>query len=131
MDEQDSGLEAALDVAQEAEDGGDLGDGVFVDAVQADQGVEDDEAGADALHRFHQAPAVRAMIEPQRGHIDDRDVEGLEPGAGGARDTLEPGAHDVTGVLGGEQQDRSRLVGGEAAQAWDAGGDRDGGVLRS
>ena len=40
----------ALDVAQEAEDGGDLGDGVLVDGVQADQGVEDHEAGPDALH---------------------------------------------------------------------------------
>ena len=48
MDEQHGGPEAALDVAQEAEDGGDLGDGIFVDAVQPDEGVEDDEAGADA-----------------------------------------------------------------------------------
>ena len=36
----------------------------------------------------------------------------------------------MPGVLGGEQQDRARFVGGEAAQAWDAGGDRDGDVER-
>ena len=58
MDEQDGGLEAALDVVQEAQHGGDLGDDVLVDAVQAHQGVEDDEAGRDALHRFDQALAA-------------------------------------------------------------------------
>ena len=130
MDEQHGGPEAALDVAQEAEDGGDLGDGIFVDAVQPDEGVEDDEAGADALHRLDQALAVGAMIEAQGWHVDDGDVEGFEPGAGGARDPLEAGAHDVSCVLGGEHQDRARLVGGEAAQAGDAGGDGDGEVER-
>ena len=53
VDQQHGGLEAALDVAQEAEDWGDLGDGVLVDAVQADQGVEDHEAGPDPFHRLH------------------------------------------------------------------------------
>ena len=130
MDQQDGAREAALDVAQEAEDGGDLGDGVLVDAVQAHERVEDDEPGPDALDRLHQALAVRAMVEAQRGHVDDGDVEGLEPGAGGARDALEAGAHDVPGVLGGKQQDRAGLVGDEAAQAGHAGGDRDGEVQR-
>ena len=50
VDEQDGGLEPALQVAQEAENGGDLGDRVLVDAVQADQGVEDHEAWPDARH---------------------------------------------------------------------------------
>ena len=107
VDQQHGGLEAALDIAQKAEDGGDLGDGVLVDAVQADQGVEDHEAGPDAFHRLHQALTVRAMIEAQRRDVDDRDVEGVEAGAGGAGDTLEAGTHDVACVLGGEQQDRA------------------------
>ena len=128
VDEQHGGLEASLYVAQEAEDGGDLGDGIFVDAVQADERVEHHEAGADALHRLDQALAVGAMIEAQCGDVDDGDVEGLEAGAGGAGDALEPGAHDVAGVLGREHQDRAGLVGGEAAQARDAGGDRHGDV---
>ena len=68
--------------------GGDLGGGIFVDAVQPDQGGGDNEAGTDALHRLHQALSARAMIEAQRGHVGDRDVEGVEPGAGGARDRV-------------------------------------------
>ena len=130
VDQQDRGLEASLDVAQEAEDGGDLRDGILVDAVEADEGVEDEEAGPDALHGLDQALAVGAMIEAQGGHVDDGDVEGLEAGAGGAGDALQPGADDVAGVLCGEQQDRAGLVGGEAAQAGDAGGDGHGEVER-
>ena len=130
VDEQDGGLEAALDIAQEAEDGGDLGDGVLVDAVQADQGVEDDEAGPDTFHGLQQALPVVAMVEAQDGDVDDGDVEGLERGAGGPGDALETGAHDMAGVLGGEQQDRPGPFGGEVAQAGDAGGHRDGEIER-
>ena len=130
VDQQYGGFEAALDVAQEAEDGGDLGDGVLVDGVQADQGVEDHEAGPDALHGVQQTLTVVAVVETECRDVDDGDVEGLEPGAGGAGDTLEAGTHDMAGVLGGKQQDRSGLIGGEAAQAGDPGGDRDGKIER-
>ena len=44
MDEQDGGLAAPLQLAQAVEDGGDLGDGVLVDAMQANKGVEDKRA---------------------------------------------------------------------------------------
>ena len=43
MDEQDGGAAAALQLAQAVEDGCDLADGVFVGAMQADQGVEDEQ----------------------------------------------------------------------------------------
>ena len=60
---------------------------------------------------------VAAVVEAQHGDVDDGDVEGVEVGAGGAGDALEARAHDVPGVLGGEHQDRSALVGFEATQA--------------
>ena len=82
---------------------------------------EDDEPGPDALDRLDQALAVRAMVEAQRRHVDDGDVEGLEAGAGGDRDTLEPGTHDVAGVFGGEQQDGSCLAGGEGPACFKPG----------
>lgn len=42
VDQQDSGFEAALQLAQEGEQGRDIGGGVFIDAVQADEGIEDE-----------------------------------------------------------------------------------------
>ena len=130
VDEHHGGCEASLELAQEAEDGGDLGDGVLVDAMQAHQGVEDQQPRSDPLHGLEQPLAVEAMVEAQCGHVDDGDVEGVERGAGGAGDAGQPGAHDMAGVLGGEHQDRSGLRGGEAAQARDAGGDGDGELQR-
>ncbi len=53
-------LEAALQVAQEAEDGGDLAGGILVDATQADQGIEDQQARFDALDGLQQP--VGAMV---------------------------------------------------------------------
>ena len=51
VDEHDGGVGATREAAQEAEDGGDLGDGVVVNAVEEVQGVEDQEARPDALQR--------------------------------------------------------------------------------
>ncbi len=62
------------------------------------------------------------------GHVDDGDVEGLEVGASGAGDAGDAGAHDMAGVLGSEQQDRSGFISLEAAQAGD--GDGNGEVER-
>ena len=70
------------------------------------------------------------MVEAQCRHVDDGDVEGLEAGAGGAGDPVQALAHQVSGVLGGEHQDRAGPGGGEVAQARDAGGDGDGEVHR-
>ena len=78
VDEQHSGPEAALQVAQEAEDGSDFRNRVLVDAMQADQGIEDEEARSDPFDGLQQPLPVEAMIEAERGHVDDGDVEGLE-----------------------------------------------------
>ena len=122
------GVEPSLQVAQEGEDGGDFGDGVLVDAMQAHQGVEDEQARSDVLDGVVQALAVGAMVEAQDRHVDDGDVEAFEGGGGGAGDAFEAAAHDMTGILGGEQHDGSGLCGGEVTQARDGGGDADGEV---
>lgn len=65
-----------------------------------------------------QIQRIRAIVEAERRHVDDGDAEELEPSPGGGWDALEAGAHDVPGVVGGEQQDES----------WPVNGDRDGDV---
>ena len=88
------------------------------------------ELGRDALNRFDQTLAVGAVIEAQCGHVDDGDVERLERGSRRFCDALEAGVHDMAGILGGEQQHGAACGGVEAAQAEDAGSDRDGDVQR-
>ena len=126
--EHDGGAEPSLQLAQESEDGGDVGDGVLVDTVQAHQGVEDKQAWPDALDGVVQALAVAFEVEAQSRHVDDGDVEVTERRVGGAGDAFEPGAHDVSGILGGEQHDGSWVCGGEVTQARDARGDGHGEV---
>ena len=126
--EHDGGVELSLQVAQEAEDGGDLGDGVLVDAMQAHQGVEDEQARGEALDGVVQALAVTVMVEAQCGDVDDGDVEVMEGSGGGLGDAFETAAHEMAGILCGVHQDRAGLCGGEVTQARDARGDADGEV---
>ena len=46
MDDDDGEVEAALQFAQEGKQSGDLGGVVLVEAVEADEGIEDEEDGA-------------------------------------------------------------------------------------
>ena len=119
MDEHHGGVEASLEISQERQDGGDVGDGVLVDAVQTHQGVEDEQAGPDTLDGVEQALSVVVQVEAQDRDVDDGDVEVSEGRGGGAGDAFEARAHDVPGVLGGEQHDGSGTRGGEVSQGGD------------
>ena len=127
VDEEDGALEASLQAAQAVKDGRDLADGVFVGAVEADEGVEDEQAGSDALDGLGEALEVGGIVEPEGGSVDDVEVEVGERGAAGGCDAVETLAEDVRGVFGGEQEHGSG-PGREALEAGDAGGDGDGDV---
>ena len=92
-----------------------------------DEGVEDEQAGADALDGIGEALLVSGIVESEGGGIDDVEVEVGERGAAGGCDPVEPLAEDVGGVLGGKQQHRSG-PGREAFEAGHAGSDGDGDV---
>ena len=64
--------------------------------------------------------------EPQRGSLAVIAKLDLEVGVGSRGNAQQAPPHDVPGVPGRERQHRSGLVGLEAAQAGNAGGDRDG-----
>ena len=89
VDDEYCALEAALQVAQAVEDGRDLADGVLVGAVEADEGVEDEQAGADALDGIGEALLVSGIVESEGGGIDDVEVEVGERGAAGGCDPVE------------------------------------------
>jgi hypothetical protein len=126
MDERDSGMEVTLQVAQVGEEWSDLGGGVFVDAMQASEGVKHEQFRLQLGNRGGQGLTVVVAIEPQRGHGDEVDVEAFEVDAGHGGNSLEALAHDEGRIFGGEQQHRTALTGWEAAQAGAAGGNRDG-----
>ena len=118
----------ALQLAQEREQGCDLAAGILVDAVQAHERVEDQQARLQRGHRLGETPAVGLHIQPERRRGDNKDIEVGQLGAGSDADALQAPSHDVERVLGGVEQDSARARHHEASQAGDAGGDRDGDV---
>ncbi len=100
VDENDGGAQGALELAEEVEERGDLGRGVLVDAMETDEGIEDEEPGAQCLDGAAQAVTVGRSVEAERRSGDDVDVERIEGDAGSRG--------DAGGGAGGPQGARPR-----------------------
>ncbi len=126
VDEDDSEAMAALEVAQVGEQRGDLAADILVDAMQADERIEDEHSGLQRGDGLVEFGLIGLEIEPQAGRGDDLDVDVGQLDRGGGADAVEPATDDVQGVLGGVEQHATGVGHGEAAQTGPAGGDGDG-----
>ncbi len=126
MDEGDGSVKVTLQVAQVSEERSDLGGGVFVDAMQANEGIEHEQFRLQLGDGGGQRLSIVVAVEPQRRHGDEVDIEAFEVGAGCGGNSLEAPAHDEGIILGGEQQHRTALTDWKASQAGATGGNRDG-----
>jgi hypothetical protein len=96
--------------------------------MQAHKGIEDEQAWLQAGDGVGEAVAIGLEVEAEGGGGDDLDVEIGERDVGGLADAIEAASHDVQRILGGIEQHPSGPRYGEAAQARDAGGHRNGDV---
>ena len=126
VDDDDGDGVAALQLAQTGEQRRHFAAGVLIDAMQAHEGIEDEQARAPFGDGRIEASAVDLEIQPHGGCGDDLDVEIGEAEAGGGADAVEPPAHDVERVLGGVKQNAPGAWHGEATQARNACRDRPG-----
>ena len=120
-----SELVLALQGAKVREQRRDFAAGVLVDAVQAHERIEHQEARFQLRNGVFEALAVGGLVDAQRRSGDDMHVQVFELTACRGTDALEPAAHDMQGILGRVQQHSPRPSDGEAAQAGGAGRDRD------
>jgi hypothetical protein len=126
--EADGEVELALEAAEEAEEVADVCGGVLVSAVEADEGVEDEESGPYAVEGDAQAALVVEGVEAEADLGDEAEGEPVEVGASGGGDVADA-LSDVGGaVLGGEEKDGAGLLDAEAAEAGPARCDGDGEV---
>jgi hypothetical protein len=125
VDQHNGGGEAALQLAEKGQQGCDLAAGIFVDAMEADKGVEHEQAGTDGGEGIDQTKAVVLQVQSDGDGGDDVDVQGGEFDLGSATDALEASAHDVQGIFCGEEQDGPLVSDGEATETRGAGGDGD------
>src|SRR5882724_3058347 len=66
MDQDDRDREATLQVAQISQKGRDLARGVFIDAVQADKGVEHQQDRTEGLQGVRKARLIGRLVQTQR-----------------------------------------------------------------
>ena len=128
VDEDHGEAVAALQVAQVSEQRGHFAADILVDAMQPDEGIEDEQPRFQAGDGLLEAGAIGLEVEAETWGGDHLQVEVGEIDAGGGANAVEATADDVQGVLGGVEQDAPGLGDGEAAQAGRAGGDGDGEV---
>ena len=102
--ENDSGAQAALELAEEVEERGVFGGGVLVDAMEADEGIEHEEPGAQGIDGAAQAVTVGRAVEAKHRDGDAMDIEGIERDAGSRRDAGEALADHGERVLGREEE---------------------------
>jgi hypothetical protein len=76
MDEHDRQVELALEGAEVGQQSGDFAGVVFVDGMQADQRIEQEQAGPEAACGLEESTAVRLAIEAERGCGDDVESDG-------------------------------------------------------
>ena len=130
MDEHHGDGVAPLQFAQEGKQRGDVATDILIDAMQAHERIEDEQARFQPGDGLVQTYAVSLEIEAQTGRRDHLHVERGETDAGRGADALEAAANDVQGILGGIKQDAAGAADREAAQTGDAGGDGDGQIER-
>jgi hypothetical protein len=126
VDEEDGDVEGAGEVAEGGEDGRDFGGVVFVGALEADVGVEDEKAGAPVCESETEALDVLRAIDPEGRLDDEAEVEVAEGGAAGLAEIFDALA-DLEGcVFGGVDERMAGARDRVASEAGPSGGDGDG-----
>ena len=116
MDDEDGSVMGALQLAEVAKERGDLSGVVLVDAVQPDEGVEDEEPRRVLLHGVAEAPLVVGAVESEGGSGDEVHVERAEVEAAMTTDAFEARLDDEGGVLGHVEESTSGVADGEGAE---------------
>jgi hypothetical protein len=107
MDDDDSEVEGTLEFTKVSEDRGDVGRGVFIDAVESNKGVENQEPWSKLFGRVTQPFLVLSGVESERSGGDDLNVELSEVEICELTDTLESSANDLRRILGGIEENPS------------------------
>jgi hypothetical protein len=126
MNEHDGQVKLTLEFAQKGEQRADLRGVVFVDAMQTDQGIQDEQDGLVLLDGLSQALPVSGGVQSQGGCGDDFDGQCFKIHLSSASDPLEALTHHREGVFGWKDQHFAGAANWELAQTGCAGSHADG-----
>jgi hypothetical protein len=130
MDDDDGEIELALQSPEISEEGRDIAGVVFVDPVQADEGVEEQQARPQLAHGLEEATLIAIQIEAQRGGGDDVDGQGGEIESAMATEPGDACLDDGGRVLRHVEQHATGASDVEATKARRGARDREGDVER-
>jgi hypothetical protein len=117
VDEGDGEVVAAVEFAQEPQEAGDIGCAVLIEAMKADEGIEDEELGLEGLEGVVQGDSVALEIEAEAGCGNDVEVEAGERHPPVLTELGDAVAELGKGVLGEIDQGGPRGVDLEATEA--------------
>jgi hypothetical protein len=126
VDQEDGELVATLKGAQVGQQCRDLGGGVFLETVEADEGIQDEKPGPVVLDGGGQTVLVGLKVEPELLSEDEEDGQRVEVHVACGGETSEAIPDLCRCVLGGEQEHGSGVVDRVAVQAGRAGSDGQG-----
>lgn len=124
----DGDVVATLEVAQIAQQSGDVLCAVLVDAVEADKGIQQQQARAEQVEGTSETMLVAVEVEAEGARGDDLDGETVEVKTAVVTQGQEACLEDGRCVLGEVDQDGARRQDGEATEAGGAAGDGEGEV---
>ena len=125
VDEDDSQLMAAVEFAQKAQQSGDVGGAVFVEAVQPDQRIEQQQSGAQGAEGVVEGVLIAVAVEAQAGSGNHVQVEGSQVEAAVAAQLRHPIAHPRQRILCEVDQRRTWSEHLEPVESRGGGRDRD------
>jgi hypothetical protein len=114
----------ALEGTQVGEQSGDVAGAIFVEAMQAHEGVEQKERGPMPAYGLGEAVLVALEVEPDGGSKDDVDGQMGEVEAALTSDAREASLDDGERVLGHVDESAARLLHLEGAEAGRTARDR-------
>ena len=128
MDDDEGEVVAAVELAEEAEEAGHVGGTVLVEAVKADQGIEEQEAGLEIREGLVEGALVVGAVEAKTRSRDDVKVQGAEGEPPVAAEVGHPVSNSRQGILGEVDDGGAGAHDLEATEAGGAGGDGDGDI---
>jgi hypothetical protein len=117
VDDDDGSVVLALHFAEKGEECGDFGGAVFVNAMEADERIEQDDAGLMQSQGPVDAKPVAVEIEAERWCGDDTEGQVGEVEVAAGAEACEALLHRRRGVLRHVEENGPGVVDGEAAEA--------------
>jgi hypothetical protein len=126
VNQQDGQVKLTLEFPEVRKQRSDLSGIVFIDSVEPDQRIEDQQDRLESLHGMSEALAVRRCVQSERGCSYYFDRERFKSDLSGASDAFQSLAHDRQGVFGWKEQHLAGASHGKLPQAGRAGSDAHG-----